>query len=309
MDRLTSMELFVAVAELGTLNKAAESLEISNAAATRHIAALESRLNVRLIERSTRRLALTNIGLEYYKKCKDLLAEIDQAESSISSAAVEPEGTVTITSSISFAIMHLAPLISRFNKLYPKIKINLVGANRYYDIIDSNIDLAIRTREFEPDSNITIKKLVSTRRILAASYDYIKKRGKPKAIEELKDHDILLYSHANNPRVLNFTRDEEVFNFTIDPILETNDGQIVRAAALSGAGILIQPLYIIYQDIVEGRLIPILTDWSLPELTINIAFQSRQFMPIKNRLFIDFLIEDFKLNEYERYWNSIQSVN
>jgi len=305
MDRLTGMELFVAVAELGTLSKAAESLNISNAAATRHITALESRLNVRLIERSTRRLALTNIGLEYYKKCKGLLAEIAQTESSISSAALVPEGTVTITSSISFAIMHLAPLIPRFNKLYPKIKINLVGANRYHDIIDSNIDLAIRTREFEPDSNLTVKKLANTRRVLAASYEYIKKKGKPKVIEDLKDHDILLYSHANQPRALNFKKDGKVDHFTIDPVLETNDGQIVRAAALNGSGILIQPLYIIYPDIVEGRLIPILTDWNLPELTINIAFQSRQFMPIKNRLFIEFLIDDFNNNEYERYWDSI----
>lgn len=305
MDRLMSMELFVAVAELGTLNKAAEKLEISNAAATRHIAALENRLNVRLIERSTRRLSLTTIGLEYYKKCKDLLSEIDQAESSISSAAVEPEGTVTITSSISFAIMHITPLIPKFNKLYPKIRINLIGANRYHDIIDSNIDIAIRTREFEPDSNLTIRKLATTNRILAASYDYIKRKGKPKTIEELKDHDILLYSHANNPRVLSFSKDDEIKNFALDPVMETNDGQIVRSAALNGAGILIQPLYIIYQDIVEGRLIPILTDWQLPELTVNIAFQSRQFMPIKNRLFIDFLIEDFKNKEYERYWNSI----
>ncbi|MGQ1397652.1 LysR family transcriptional regulator [Acinetobacter baumannii] len=303
MDRLTGMELFVAVAELGTLNKAAEKLEISNAAATRHISALENRLNVRLIERSTRRLSLTNIGIEYYKKCKDLLSEIDQAESSISSAAVEPEGTVTITSSISFAIMHLTPLIPAFNQLYPKIKINLIGANRYYDIIDSNIDIAIRTREFEPDSNLTIRKLATTHRILAASYDYIKKRGKPKSIEDLKDHDILLYSHAHNPRVLSFQKDEESKSFIVDPVLETNDGQIVRAAALNGAGILIQPLYIIYQDIVEGRLIPILPEWKLPELIINIAFQSRNFMPIKNRLFIDFLIEDFKKKEYERYWD------
>lgn len=305
MDRLTSMELFVAVAELGTLNKAAEKLDISNAAATRHIRALESRLNVRLIERSTRRLALTNIGLEYYKKCKSFLAELDQSEAEITSSAVQSEGTVTITSSISFAIMHLVPLIPKFNMLYPKIKINIIGANRYHDIIDSNIDIAIRTREFEPDSNLTIKKLATTHRILAASYDYIKKRGKPKTIEELTEHDVLLYSHANNPRNLSFRKDSEIKNFAIDPILETNDGQIVRAAALCGSGILIQPLYIIYQDIVEGRLIPILTDWKLPELTINIAFQSRQFMPIKNRLFIDFLIEDFKNSEYERYWNSI----
>ena len=303
MDRLTSMELFVAVAELGTMNKAAEKLEISNAAASRHITALENRLNVRLIERTTRRLALTTIGMEYYKKCKAFLSELDQSEAEITSSAVEPEGTVTITSSISFAIMHIVPLLPKFNKLYPKIKINIIGANRYHDIIDSNIDLAIRTREFEPDSNLTIKKLVTTHRILAASYDYIKKKGKPNTIEELNNHDILLYSHANNPRVLNFTKDDETREFITNPLLETNDGQIVRAAALNGLGILIQPLYIIYQDIVEGRLIPILNDWQLPELTINIAFQSRHFMPLKNRLFIDFLVKDFKEKEYERYWN------
>lgn len=309
MDRLTGMELFVAVAELGTLNKAAEQLDISNAAATRHISALETRLNVKLIERSTRRLALTNIGLEYYKKCKELLNEINQAESSITSAAVEPEGTVTITSSISFAVMHITPLIKAFNQLYPKIKINIIGANRYHDIIDSNIDIAIRTREFEPDSGLTIRKLATTHRILAASYDYIKKKGKPKTIEELREHDILLYSHANNPRILNFSQNNQNKVFEVDPIFETNDGQIVRAAALNGGGILIQPLYIIYQDIVEGRLIPILPEWQLPELSINIAFQSRQFMPIKNRLFIDFLIEDFKKNNYENYWSSIQPIH
>lgn len=305
MDRLTGMELFVAVAELGTLNKAAEKLEISNAAATRHIAALETRLNVRLIERTTRRLALTSIGLAYFKKCKDLLEEIDQAEASVRSAALEPEGTVTITSSVSFAIMHLTPLIPKFNKLYPKIKINLISVNHHHDIIGSNIDFAIRTREFEPDSNLTIRKLATTHSILAASHDYIKHRGKPKSIEDLINHDILLYSHANNPKTLSFYKNGIIENFALDPILKTNDGQIVRAAALNGAGILIQPLYIIYQDIVEGRLMPILTDWKLPNLIINIAFQSRQFMPIKNRLFIDFLIEDFKNKEYERYWDSI----
>src|SRR5690606_6237848 len=172
MDRLTSMELFVAVAELGTLNKAAEKLEISNAAATRHITSLENRLNVRLIERTTRRLSLTTIGIEYYKKCKDLLSEIDQAESSISSAAVEPEGTVTITSSISFSIININRLIPTFNKLYRKIKSYVISANRYQDIIDSNIDIAIRTHKFEPLSNLTIRKLVTTHRFLAASYDY-----------------------------------------------------------------------------------------------------------------------------------------
>lgn len=307
MDRLTSIELLIAVAELGTLQAAALQLDISNSAATRHIRALENRLNVRLIERTTRRLALTPIGIEYYKKCKLLLTELHQTEAQITASATEPQGTVTISSSISFAIMHLTPLIPKFNQHYPKIKIKLIGANHYLDIIDSNIDIAIRTREFEPDSNLTIRKLATTRRILAASYDYIQQHGKPENIEELQHHQLLLYQYANHPRQLNFKNQAQSKQIVVTPLLESNDGQILRAAALNGVGILIQPLYIIYSDIVNGRLIPILTDWELPELNINIAFQSRQFMPMKNRLFIDFLIQDFKQHEYERCWRRIQS--
>ncbi|MFX7659669.1 LysR family transcriptional regulator [Acinetobacter baumannii] len=303
MDRLTAMELFVKIHELGTLRRAAEELDISTAAATRHLVALENHLKVKLIDRNTRRLALTSAGHEYYKHCKNFLYELNEAESMISASAIEPEGTLTITSSISFAKLYLAPLIPKFNQTYPKIRINIIGANRYYDILDSNIDLAIRTREFEPDSNITIKKLASTRRILAASPQYVEKRGKPKDVTDLDQHDLLIYSHAHNPYHLKFTHGDEVFEYDCRPLMETNDGQIVRAAALSGAGILIQPMHLIYPDIVSGKLLPLLNEWELPLLTINLAFQTRRYMPAKTRLFIDFLVNHFKEKEYERYWN------
>lgn len=302
MDRFTELELFVHTAELGTLSKAAEKLEISNAAASRHLAALEARLKVRLIERNTRRLALTNAGHDFYARCKTLLAEWSEAEASVNASLVEPTGTLTITATVSFAMLHLAPVVPEFQKLYPRIKVKILGANRYYDIMDSEIDLAVRTREFEADSNIAVRKLAITRRVLAASPSYLKRRGVPRTVEALADHDMLIYSLANHPNTMEFTRGDEKAVVKVQPSLEANDGQIVRAAALAGAGILVQPKYIIHDDLISGRLLPVLDDWDLPRLTINLAFQDRRYMPAKTRLFIDFLLEHFKRNEYERYW-------
>lgn len=302
MDRFTELELFVNTAELGTLSRAAEKLEISNAAASRHLAALEERLGVRLVERSTRRLSLTNAGHDFYAKSKSLLAELAEAEATVSAALIEPTGTLTISATISFSMLHIAPLVPEFQRRYPGIKIKIIGANRYYEIIDSEIDLAIRTREFEADSNITIRRLAETRRVLAASPKYLQRKGTPSTVQDLAGHDLLIYSHANHPNTMEFTRDGERESVKVQPALETNDGQIVRAAALAGAGILVQPKYIIYDDLVAGRLIPVLDDWDLPRLTINLAFQDRRHMPAKTRLFIDFLLEHFKRSDYERYW-------
>lgn len=303
MDRFTEIELFVSVAELGTLSKAAEALNISNASSSRHLAALENRLQVKLIDRNTRRLSLTPVGQSFYLRCKALIQQLQEAEDHLRSSAAEPSGTLTITASISFAALILAPIIPKFAKLYPSITIKLAGANRYSEMMESEVDLAIRTREFEPDSNISVRKLCDTRRVLAASPGYLSRKGTPRTVDALVDHDILLYSHANQPRKLNFAKDGEIKTLDIEPFFETDDGQIVRAAALAGAGILAQPKYIIYDDLVAGRLIPVLDDWQLPKLTINIAFQNKRFMPTKSRLFIDFLVEEFEAREYGKYWN------
>ena len=302
MDRFTELELFVYTAELGTLSRAAEKLEISNAAASRHLAALEERLGVRLVERTTRRLSLTNSGHDFYAKCKSVLGELAEAEATVSATLIEPTGTLTISATISFSMLHIAPLVPEFQRRYPGIKVKIIGANRYRDIIDSEIDLAIRTREYEADSNITIRRLAETRRVLAASPKYLQRKGIPSTVQDLVNHDVLIYSLANHPNTMEFTRGGEHESVKVQPALETNDGQIVSAAALAGAGILVQPKYIIYDDLVAGRLISVLDDWDLPRLTINLAFQDRRYMPAKTRLFIDFLLEHFKRCDYERYW-------
>jgi DNA-binding transcriptional LysR family regulator len=309
VDRWTELELFVQVAETGSLSRAAEALDLSNAAASRHLSSLEERLGARLVERNTRRLYLTDTGQEFLHRAKAVLTDLKDAEEAVNATALNPTGMLRITASLSFAMHHVAPLIREYSQRYPNVTVHVEAANRYMDIIDNNIDVAIRTREYEPDSNITIRRLGETRRILAASPRYLAQYGRPKTLEDLQKHKLLIYTHANNPNELRFTRDGMVSTLSVKGLLESNDGQILRAAALDGLGILVQPTYILYEDMVAGRLVPVLDDWDLPHLTINLAYPSRKHLSAKVRTFIDFMAEHFARMNYEQKWTGRFGVN
>lgn len=302
MDRWTEIELFVQVADTGSLSRAADALNLSNAAASRHLASLEERLGARLVERNTRRLYLTDTGREFYSRARAIVADLRDAESAVNATALNPTGTLRITASLSFSMHHVAPLLREYTARYPNVQVHLEAANRYMDIIDNNIDVAVRTRESEPDSNITIRRVAETRRIMAASPGYLSRHGTPKTLEDLQRHKLLIYTYANNPNELRFARDGVTSVVTVKGLLESNDGQILRTAALDGLGILIQPTYILYEDIVAGRLVPVLDEWDLPRLTINLAYPSRKHLSAKVRTFIDFMVEHFDRMEYERKW-------
>ncbi len=304
MDRWTEMQLFAQVAETGSLSRAAEALDLSNAAASRHLSALEERLGARLVERNTRRLYITETGQEFLRRSKVILADLKDAESAANAASINPTGQLRVTASLSFAMHHIAPLLRAYTQRYPNVTVHVEAANRYLDIIDNNIDVAIRTREMEPDSNITVRRLGETRRILAVSSRYIAQHDTPKTLDDLYKHKLLLYTYANNPYELRFTRDGQTRAVQVRGLLESNDGQILRAAALDGMGILIQPTYILYEDIVAGRLVPVLDAWDLPRLTINLAYPSRKHLSAKVRSFIDFIAEYFVRMQYERKWTS-----
>jgi DNA-binding transcriptional LysR family regulator len=308
LDRWTEIELFVQVAETGSLSRAAEALDLSNAAASRHLSALEERLGARLVERNTRRLYLTEPGQEFFGRAKAILAELKDAEDTVNAAALNPTGTLRITASLSFAMHHVAPLLKEYTRRYPNVTVHVEAANRYFDIIDNNIDVAIRTREFEPDSNVTIRRLAETRRILAASPRYLAEHGTPRTLDDLQQHKLLIYTYANNPNELRFTRDGQASVVTVRGLLESNDGQILRAAALDGMGILVQPTYILYDDIVAGRLVPLLDEWDLPRLTINLAYPSRRHLSAKVRTFIDFIAEHFEKMNYEKKWTGRMGI-
>jgi len=304
MDRWTEIELFVQVAELGSLSRAAEVLGLSNAAASRHLAALEERLAARLVQRNTRRLFLTDVGEASFHRCKPLLGELRDAETEVNAAVLKPAGLLRVQASLSFSMIVIAPLLPEFTARYPDLRIEVVASNRYLDLLDSGIDVAIRNREFEGDSAITVRRLAETKRVLAASPQYLQRHGAPRTPDDLLQHRLLVYNLAHQPHLLRFTRNDEVTSVPIRGLLEANDGQVVRAAALKHLGILIQPMYILHDDVVAGRLVPVLQDWELQRLTINIAYPTRRHLPAKVRCFIDFLVEQFAAQDFERRWTA-----
>lgn len=294
MDRWTEYELFVKVVELGSVTKAADALDLSSAAASRHLAALENRLGVRLIERSTRRLFVTEVGQAFYTQSKAALTAMQGATEAVSASKNHPAGVLRVTASLSLCLQHILPLVPRFKAQYPDVRLDIVAENRYHDIIDDNIDVALRTRDSEPDSSLVIRRLTDTRRLLAAAPDYLERCGHPEHPQALADHPLLLYTYASDPYELTFQRNDQTITVPVTPALESNDGYLLRSLALQGLGILAQPTYVIHDDIVAGRLVPVLCDWHLPRLEINLVYPSRRHLPAKTRVFIDFIVKHFQ---------------
>jgi DNA-binding transcriptional LysR family regulator len=299
VDKWIEVQLFVQTAELGSVSKAAEALGMSSSAGSRHLVNLEQRLGARLVERNTRRLFLTEVGSEFYRRCRNISSEMEEAEALVSSALLSPVGTLRVTASVSFCAQIIAPLLPEFTKRQPKLSVSVTAANRYFDIIENGIDVAIRTREHEADSGIITRRLADTRRILAASPEYLDRHGTPRTLEDLAWHRFLIYTLANNPHELAFTKGSECRSIKIEGLLESNEGQVIVQAGLGGLGIVIQPTYIIHDHVVAGRLVPILEDWDLPRLKINIAYQNRQYMSSK--------VRHFRNAEYERRWTQTWS--
>lgn len=302
MDRWTEFQVFAKIAEERSMTRAATALNLSVSGISRHLMNLEARLGARLIQRSTRQLSLTSEGEALYADAQDLLATWEAAEANVTARSHAPTGRLRIGASLSFALLHLMPVVAQFRELYPALSIEIISSNRYYDIIENGLDLAIRTRRVEADSSITIRRLGETRRLLAASPDYIARRGMPAHPAELVDHDLILYTLADNWNEFNFRRREEQVLVKVDGAVIANDGQLIMKAARDGLGILAQPTYIIEADLKSGHLVRVLDDWDLPRLTMNIAYPSKSFVPLRTRLFIDFLVERFRAENFEESW-------
>ena len=302
MDRWTEFQVFVAIADERSMTRAASALDLSVSGISRHLMNLEARLGARLIQRSTRQLSLTSEGEALLSDARDLLATWEAAEANVTARSHAPKGRLRVGASLSFSLLHLMPIVAQFRRLYPALSIEIVSSNRYYDIIENGLDLAIRTRRVEADSSITIRRLGETRRLLAASPEYLAERGVPEHPRELIDHDLILYTLADNWNEFSFRREDDEVVVKVEGAIVANDGQLICQAARDGLGILTQPTYIIQDDLDAGRLVRILDDWDLPRLTMNAAYPSKSFIPVRTRLFIDFLVERFRLNDFESRW-------
>ncbi|SMX31339.1 LysR family transcriptional regulator [Actibacterium lipolyticum] len=304
MDRWAEFQIFVKIAEERSMTRAAEVLNSSTSGVSRQLTNLESRLGVRLIQRSTRQLSLTDEGERLYGQARDLLSIWEEAEANIRLGSHEPTGRLRIGASLSFSLLHLMPAVAEFRQRYPQLAVEIVSSNRYYDIIENGLDLAIRLRRVEADSSITIRRLAETRRLLAASPAYLAQRGVPQRPEDLLSHDMILYTLADNWNDLQFTKGTQSAKIAVSGTLNMNDGQLICEAARKGLGIVAQPTYILQSDLEAGRLVRVLDDWDLPRLTMNIAYPSKYFVPLRTRLFIDHLVQTFRELGLEERWTA-----
>jgi DNA-binding transcriptional LysR family regulator len=293
MDRLTSMATFVRVVQLGSFAAAAQDTDISATMVAKHIRALESRLGARLLNRTTRRQSLTEVGSLYVERCKALLADVDAAEASVGELRTAPRGTLRVTAPVSFGSRRLAPALAEFLRLYPEVKVDLSLSDRTVDLVDEGFEAAIRIGALH-DTRLVARRLRSYRSLLCAAPDYIRRRGRPKMPQDLGAHDCLGFTPAGRRGRWRFLRGDEEKTVTFVPRLLANNGEALRQAALAGLGIVLQPEVLLEHDIEQKRLIRVLPTWSLPERPMHVVYVADRQATPKRQCFIDFIVERFR---------------
>src|SRR5579859_8100943 len=292
MDRLRAYEVFVTVVSRGSFARAAEMLNTSPANVTRYVNELEAYLGARLLNRTSRRLSLTESGEAVYERSRTLLAEVAETEALASKDVLSPRGRLRINAPVSFGIRHLAPLWPAFMARYPEVTLEVALIDRVVDIVEEGYDLALRISAAGSTAHVA-RKLAVSRNVLCASPDYVRRRGAPEKPGDLAGHDCLTYAYnADEWRLL----DEKgnLHQVKVSGPLHANNGDTVRAASLAGLGIAWQPTFLIGEDIKAGRLVPLMQDYRLPDIDISAIYPSRRHLGAKVRVMIDFLAESFK---------------
>lgn len=292
MDQFKEIEAFVAVAQLGSFVKAADKLGLSKAMVSRHVSELEARLGVRLMQRSTRRLSLSDAGAEYLQRCTQILAELADANAAVSAAAVQAQGLLKITAPVTFGIRHLAPLWGEFLRVHPRVELEVNLNDRVVDLIEEGYDLALRIGQLLP-STLIARRIASARLLLCASPRYLQQAAPIRELADLAQHDVIAYSYLATGEQWHFSGPEGARSITVHPRLRSNSGDTCRAAALADQGVVFQPGFLVGEDLKVGRLVQILPQYEGPELDISVVYASRQHLSHKVRAMVEFLATAF----------------
>ena len=294
MDRLTEMEAFATVVDQGGFTDAARKMGISKSAVSKHVSSLESRLGARLLNRTTRRVSPTEIGLAYYDRARRVLNDAGEADALVSSMQSAPSGLLRISVATDFGVNHMSPILGDFLVDFPDITVNMVLNNRYVELISEGFDLAIRIGEME-DSSLRARKLTETTKRLIASPKYFEQFGRPEKIDDLNDHKLLHYSNQSAGNVWKLTAPSgEKRQVRTQGWLTVNDGQSLLNACVSGLGIAYLPSFLYAEALKDG-----LVEEAMPELPsesqgIYAVYPPGRYTQPKVRTFIDFLVEAFK---------------
>ena len=293
MDTLTSMKVFTAVVDCGSFAAAADRLEISRAMASKYISQLEAHLGTRLLQRTTRKLTLTETGSAYHERCAQILADIKEAEEGAARLTEAPRGTLRLTLPVSFSLLHMGPLVADYLKRYPDVRIDVLLVDRAVDLIEEGFDLAVRIGTL-PQSGLIARRLGSDQIVISGSPDYLQQRGVPKVPAELARHNCLTYSYASSGDEWRMTGPDGVqHTVKVSGSLRASNGDMAKLAALQGVGLIRQPLFLVGDDIRAGRLVEVLSDYRAEPLGIHAVYPSRKHLSAKVRAFVELLAEAF----------------
>ena len=292
MDKLTSMRVFATVARFGNFAAAARELSISRAMATKHVMHLEDSLKVQLINRTTRSMHLTEAGQAYLERCTQILEEIEETEMSVTQLNSEPRGTLRLTSPPAFGKLYLASLITKYVEHYPNVKFDLVLTDQSIDIIEWGLDLAFFLGSLQ-DSNMIVRRIMTTKMIVCAAPSYLEKYGVPRTPKQLEEHRCL--SNPNLPPFQTWKFRESGKEITIRPDgpLQCNSPDALRTAGIDGLGLIMMPAYTLENDFKNGKLQPVLTDYEGEVIDMYAIYPHRRHLSAKVRTFIDFVQEHF----------------
>lgn len=290
MNKLLQMQVFAEVVRAGSFVSAADVLSISKAAVSRHVGELEARLGIRLLQRTTRRLSLTEEGQIFHARCVDVLASVGEAEDEISSQTGTVSGQLRISAPTTFGVRHLAPLWGAFRERHPKVSLEITLADRVVDLVEEGYDLAVRIGRLT-DSSLVSRRLATTRMVLCASPSYLDRRGTPRHPHELAAHSILAYSYWSDKDEWQFTGPDGPVAVRTQPWLVTNSGDTCRAVALAHQGVILQPTFIVEDDLASGSLLELMPEYKSVEIGIFAVYPTRKHVPGKVRALIEFLSE------------------
>lgn len=301
MDRLTAMEIFTRVVGEGSFSGAARVLNMSKSAVSKYISDLEERLGARLLNRTTRRLSLTDVGKAYYERCQRVLSDIDEMEAAVSYKTQQVGGLLKIAAPVTFSVKHFGAPLSKFLTVYPDIVIDLNLNDRRVDIVDEGFDVALRIARRLSDSSLIAAKLATSRSITAASPAYLAEFGTPQTPRDLLNHNCLRYSNLGPISEWDFVSPEgETMAIHAKGSISANNGEVLREAALDGKGIISGPSFLSGEAIREGTLVQILPEYKQEDFSIFAVYPHNRHLSAKVRRLVDFLKDYWGGNPY---WN------
>jgi DNA-binding transcriptional LysR family regulator len=291
MDRMTSMATFVKVVESGGFSAAARALSISPSMVTAHVQALEERLGVRLLNRSTRKVGLTEVGQAYYQRCLQILVEVDDADNVAQALQSTPRGTLRLNTAIAIPPL-LAPVIAEYATLHPDVTVDLTMTDRMIDLVEDGFDLAVRNMPV-PDSALIARRVATYRFVVCGAPSYLARRGTPRQPGDLARHNCLIFSRSAWGDEWRFAGPDGEQSIPVSGNMHANSDNALRLAAVHGQGLAMAPGFLFADEIRSGRLLPVLTEFLQTDHAINAIYPHRQHVPVKVRSFIDLLARRF----------------